>query len=82
MMSNTELLTKQPLHENFKKIGKSEDFFFQALAYMGNASYQMSWANTVLENTSKVPQKLKKEMKMINVKIHELQEQLREIQNK
>lgn len=43
------VLEMQPLRGNFKLIGKEKDYIFQALAYMGEANAQISWANTVLE---------------------------------
>lgn len=71
----------QPLYDNFKRIGKQNDFIFQALAYMGNATHHMSWANTVLEHEEKVPKELKAEMLQTTAKIHELQDRLRELRN-
>lgn len=69
----------QPNHDNFNKIGKGDDYIFQALAHMGNASHQISWANTVVEDLTDVPEELKSEMKQINQTIYELQQRLREI---
>lgn len=58
---------------------EQDDYIFSALAYMGNSSHQMSWANNCLEDILVVPENLKKEMIQINSKIHELQDKLREI---
>ncbi|MGG1263760.1 hypothetical protein [Brevibacillus laterosporus] len=57
----------------------NDDLIFSALAYMGNASYQMAWANTCVEDIKEVPEELKNEMKQVNQTIHSLQERLREI---
>lgn len=65
--------------EKFAEMGKQDDFIFQALAFMGNASFQMSLANTVVQDVEEVPSKLKAEMKQVNRLIQELQEKLREI---
>ncbi|WCK57469.1 hypothetical protein PP175_25730 (plasmid) [Aneurinibacillus sp. Ricciae_BoGa-3] len=67
----------QPNYENFKQLGKLDDFIFQSLAHMGNASSQMSWANTVLENEKHVPNELKEEMRCVTAQINALQEKLR-----
>lgn len=75
------LLEMQPLRENFKLIGKEKDYIFQALAYMGEASSQMSWANTVLEDINEVPKELKVAMLQVNKIINDLQDKLREINN-
>ena len=74
-------LNMQPNYENIKKIGKQEDFIFQALAHMGNASHLMSWANNCVEDVTEVSKEVKNEMKQINETIHHLQERLREIKN-
>ncbi|MEK8132978.1 hypothetical protein WMW72_34375 [Paenibacillus filicis] len=67
---------------NFISIGKENDFIFQALSHMGNASSLMSWANNAVEDEKEVPRQLKEEMKQVNARIHELQECLRDIKNK
>lgn len=67
----------------FVQIGMTDEhkknFLFQALASMGNASAQMSWANNSVEDIQEVPDELKVRMKQINAKIHELQDELRSI---
>lgn len=70
----------QPLHDQFEQMGMGGNYFFQALAHMGDASHQMAWANTVLADLDEVPSALKEEMKSINQKIGELQEKLRVIE--
>lgn len=75
-------LSMQPNYENIKKLGKQDDFIFQAVAHMGNSSSLMSWANNCVEDVKVVPQDLKVEMKQINMQIHELQDRLREIKRK
>lgn len=69
-----------PNQENIETIGKSDDYIFQALAYMGMSSHHMSWANTTVEDLTNVSDQIKKEMKSINEQIQALQERLREIQ--
>ncbi|WP_309260501.1 hypothetical protein [Bacillus cereus] len=76
------VLEMQPLRENFKLIGKEKDYIFQALAYMGQASSQMSWANTVLEDVNEVPKELKDAMIQVNQVIQDLQDKLRRINTK
>ncbi|MFD0673945.1 hypothetical protein [Cohnella sp. GCM10027633] len=71
----------QPNYEGFKTLGKLDDFIFQALAHMGNASNHNSWANTVLEHCAEVPHELKEKIKSINSDIHLYQEELRAIRN-
>ncbi len=72
-------LYKQPNIENICALGKQEDYMFQALAYMGNASFQMAWANTVISNDNKVSEELKLEMKQINKNIQDIQKKLRDL---
>lgn len=76
------VLEMQPLRENFKLIGKEEDYIFQALVYMGQASAQMSWANTVLEDVNEVSKELKDAMIQVNQVINNLQDKLRSINAK
>lgn len=73
------LQSHQPNYKNVIKIGKGDDYIFQALAHMGNASHHMSWANTVVAALTEVQEELKTKMKHINQSVHELQELLREI---
>ncbi|MEG7339142.1 hypothetical protein V6E27_10940 [Bacillus cereus] len=72
------VLDHRPNLENLKAIGKEDDYLFQALAYMGNASKFMSWANTVLELVEEVPEQLKQDIKKVHSGIYEMQEKLRE----
>ncbi|AYF85064.1 hypothetical protein D7J84_28755 (plasmid) [Bacillus thuringiensis] len=72
------VLDHRPNLANLKAIGKEDDYLFQALAYMGNVSQFMSWANTVLELVEEVPEELKKEIKKVHSGIWEMQEKLRE----
>ncbi len=78
MPFSDNVLDHRPNLENLKKIGKEDDFLFQALAYMGNASQFMSWANTVLELVEEVPEQLKQDIKKVHSGIYEMQEKLRE----
>jgi hypothetical protein len=68
--------------ENFKLRGKEDGYIFLALAYMSEATAQMSWANTVLEDVDKVPKELKNEMIQVNQIINDLQDKLRKINTK
>ncbi|MDP1457496.1 hypothetical protein Q8G37_13635 [Bacillus wiedmannii] len=72
------VLDYRPNLENLKAMGLENDYVFQALAYMGNASQFMSWANTVLELVEEVPEELKEEIKKVHSSIWETQEKLRE----
>ncbi|MNW46851.1 hypothetical protein D3C74_241650 [compost metagenome] len=71
------------LDEGFELITKqmSKDYLFSALAYMGNASGQISWANNCLEDAEGVPTELKIAIKGLNSAIHGFQEQLRGIRD-
>lgn len=71
----------QPNYENIVKLGKQNDYIYQALAHMGNATHVMSWANNCVEDVKEVPEELKSAMRMINSEIHRLQEKLREIRS-
>jgi hypothetical protein len=66
----------QPNYEGFKKLGKLDDYVYQSLAHMGNASHHLSWGLTVLEHTD-VPKELKEEIQQAGIVIHRLQEKLR-----
>ncbi|WP_260288395.1 hypothetical protein [Peribacillus aracenensis] len=79
MQLANQRLYKQPNIENICALGKQEDYMFQALAYMGNASFQMAWANTVISNDNKVSEELKLEMKQINKNIQDIQKKLRDL---
>lgn len=77
MQLANQRLYKQPNIENICALGKQEDYIFQALAYMGNASFQMAWASTVLSNDNKVSQEIMLEMNQINKNIEDLHKKLR-----
>jgi hypothetical protein len=70
-------MTKQVVLTEQEKL----DYMFHALAYMGNASSQMSWANNCVEDVSEIPEELKSDMKKINVEIYRIQEQIRAVRN-
>jgi hypothetical protein len=76
-MEKEAIIQLQPNYDNFVSLGKDNDFIFQALAHLGNASHLTSWANTVIEDVDRVPQELKIEMIQICEKIHVIQDQLR-----
>jgi len=78
MPFSDNVLDHRPNLENLKKIGKEDDYVFQALAYMGDASSKMSWANTVLELVEEVPEQLKRDIKKVHSGIYDMQEKLRE----
>ncbi|USP56392.1 hypothetical protein J2N67_006641 (plasmid) [Bacillus thuringiensis] len=82
MPFSDNVLDHRPNLENLKAIGKEEDYVFQALAYMGNASHFMSWTNTVLELVEEVPEELKEEIKRVHSSIWVMQERLRSLENK
>jgi len=67
----------QPNYEGFKQLGKLDDYVYQSLAHMGNASHHLSWGLTVLEHTD-VPKDLREEIRQAGIVIHTLQEKLRE----
>ncbi|OKO50625.1 hypothetical protein ABH17_028765 (plasmid) [Bacillus toyonensis] len=54
-------LEQQPLRNNLGRIDKENDFVFQLLVHMGNASHYMAWENTIIEDLN-VPENLKKEI--------------------
>ncbi|MRS27110.1 hypothetical protein GJV13_25560 [Bacillus sp. RIT694] len=81
MEFSDNVLDHRPNLENLKAIGKEDDYLFQALAYMRNASQFMSWANTVLELVEEVPEQLKQDIQKVHSGIWEMQEKLREIKN-
>ncbi|MEK3735692.1 hypothetical protein NYE47_00830 [Paenibacillus sp. FSL H7-0941] len=67
----------QPNYEGFKQLGKLDDYVYQSLAHMGNASHHLSWGLTVLDHTD-VPTELREEIRQTGIAIHQLQEKLRE----
>ncbi|AGB62759.1 hypothetical protein [Bacillus phage phiAGATE] len=64
--------------DKFKALGRENDYVYQALAFLGEASHSMSLAATVLRNESSVPKDLKKKIKNYQQAFWELQDQLRE----
>ncbi|MDA1764216.1 hypothetical protein PDK32_28775 [Bacillus cereus] len=81
MSFSDNVLDHRPNLANLKAMGLEDDYVFQALAYMGDASQFMSWANTVLALVDDVPEQLKRDIKKVHLGIHEMQEKLREIKN-
>ncbi|MBD7970339.1 hypothetical protein [Paenibacillus gallinarum] len=66
----------QPGYEKFKQLGVLDDYVYQSLVHMGNASHQLSWALTVLEHTD-VSNELQEEIRQVVTAIPKLQEKLR-----
>lgn len=66
----------QPNYEGFKKLGKLDDYVYQSLSHLGNASHHISWGLTVLEHTD-VPKDLQEEIRQAGIAIHKLQDKLR-----
>lgn len=64
--------------EAFKELGREDDYVYQSLAFLGEASYNMSLASTVLRNEPNVPKDLKMKIKNYQQAFWELQDQLRE----
>ncbi len=68
--------------DNFKRLGKDNDFNFQVLVFMGRASQQMSLGYTIAYELDEIPQAIKSEMLEVATRYHELQSQIRELSNK
>lgn len=70
----------QPGYDKFKESGKLEDYAYQSLVHMQNASHQLSWALTVLDHAD-IPTGLRDEVKKFaqqtSLNSNELQERLR-----
>ncbi len=70
----------QPNYEGFKALGKLDDYAYQSLVHMQNASYQLSWALTVLDHAN-IPVELLEEIRLAVIKTSstfgDLQEKLR-----
>ncbi|WNO29858.1 hypothetical protein [Bacillus phage SDFMU_Pbc] len=64
--------------EAFRALGREDDYVYQALAFLGEASHNMAIASTVLRNESSVPKDLKKKIKNYQQAFWELEDQLRE----
>ncbi|WP_179283599.1 hypothetical protein [Paenibacillus sp. VTT E-133291] len=71
----------QPGYDKFKERGMLDDYVYQALVHMGNASEQWSWANTVLEHAPHVPNVLKECIRSVSSTLHPLAEELRVYSN-
>lgn len=65
--------------ENFKRIGKEDDYIFQVLAFMGEASQQMALAFTLTNSIENFPGELTKEFRDIATKYHDLQYKVRDL---
>lgn len=74
-----DLKHNQPDYAYLKELGLHEDYLFQVLAYMGNASHQMAWASTTLSAVDEVPVEVITGLKEIYQKMCDVQEQLRDI---
>ena len=68
--------------DKFKKIGKENDYFFQVLSFMGHASQKMSLAFTLTDLIEDFPKELKEELREIACKYHELQDKVRDLNEK
>lgn len=68
--------------ENFKSLGKENDYIFQVLSFMGEASYKMSTAFTLTENIKDFPKELEDEFRDITTRYWSLQSKVRELRNK
>ena len=70
----------QPNYEAFRESGKLDDYAYQSLVHMQNASHQLSWALTVLDHAN-IPVELLEEVRLAVVKTSctfgDLQEKLR-----
>ncbi|GAB6989556.1 hypothetical protein JCM16418A_16060 [Paenibacillus pini] len=58
-----------------------DDYIYQSLVHMGNASHQLSWGLTVLDHVN-IPKEMQKEIQMtvieVSKSIREMQDKLRE----
>ena len=67
--------------ENFKSLGKENDYIFQVLSFMGEASYKMNTAFTLTENIKDFPKELEDEFRDITTRYWSLQSKVRELRN-
>ncbi|AHJ87510.1 hypothetical protein Bp8pC_079 [Bacillus phage Bp8p-C] len=67
--------------EEFKAIGKENDYVFQALAFMGEASKNLSLATTVLSEEDSISADDKARIKAIQRYISSVQEKIRSQSN-
>lgn len=65
--------------DTFEAIGKGDDYKFQALAFAGNGSHQLSLATTILSDLVEVPEELKAELKSIQNQLNDFKDKLREV---
>lgn len=75
----TESENKMFEFEKFKRIGKENDFVFQTLVFMGEASQKMSLAFSLTEQIQKFPKEIEKEFREISIKYSELQGKVRKL---
>ncbi|WP_340389524.1 hypothetical protein [Paenibacillus sp. FSL E2-0151] len=66
----------QPGYEGFKQLGKLDDYVYQSLSHLGDASHKLSWSLTVLENTD-VPKELQEEIKQVLQAVGDIKQKLR-----
>lgn len=70
----------QPDYDKFMASGKLEDYAYQSLVYLQNASHQLSWALTILDHAD-IPSDLRdgvqKFVQQTSTNSNELQERLR-----
>lgn len=70
----------QPNYEGFKRLGKLDDYAYQSLVHMQNASHHLSWGLTVLDHAN-IPDELRGDVQMAvresSSKFGALQEKLR-----
>ncbi|WP_339188410.1 hypothetical protein MKX33_00715 [Paenibacillus sp. FSL R5-0490] len=66
----------QPGYEGFKQLGKSDDYVYQSLVHLGDASYRLSWGLTVLEHTD-VPVEVQEEIKQAMQAVGDIKQKLR-----
>ncbi|PYE51490.1 hypothetical protein HUB98_05695 [Paenibacillus barcinonensis] len=70
----------QPNYEAFKENGKLDDYAYQSLVHMQNASHHLSWALTVLDHAN-IPVELLEEIRLAVIKTSttfgDLEEKLR-----
>ncbi|WP_146753332.1 hypothetical protein [Paenibacillus polymyxa] len=66
----------QPNYEGFEQLGKLEDYLFQSLSHLGDATHKLSWGLTVLEHTN-VPKELQNEIRKAIQAVNDIKEKLR-----
>lgn len=68
--------------ENFKSLGKENDYIFKVLSFMGEASHRMGIAFTLTENIKDFSKELEDEFRDITTRYWSLQSKVRELRNK